>query len=259
MYAISALHIADAEPHNLEIMDTHRRYLDLALREHNNDITNLNETNFDAVCMTSSLLRVNAFVLLRDRPLIPYTPPVLWLDMTRGAMNIFKAAWQWIRNDEASIASRLTRRMPLVFDEEAKFAESNRQGLLHLLHRDEEDIAEEPWHADIQEAYESTISYIGCIWIAMKAHELPAETCRRLLLFPFLIQSRFIDLVKDQQPRALAVLAHYFALLARFRSVWWIGDTGPREVRALNSILSGKRQDLMRWPLQLMDEGILHT
>jgi hypothetical protein len=260
IFSLSARHMAEIDPqHSDETMDTHRRYLDLALRRHSDDITNLNEKTVDAVCITSTILRVTAFVMLRDRSLNPYTPPVPWLQMTRGAMDVFKASWKWISNDEHSIASRLTKRMPVVFDDEAKFGVSNRQGLLHLLQRDEEDVAKERWHTTDQEAYETTISYIGGIWIAMKGSELPAEICRRLILFPFIVQSRFIDLIKDQQPRALAVLAHYFALLASFRSVWWIGDTGRREVQALVTILPGKWHDLMSWPLNVMEERTLHA
>jgi len=62
-------------------------------------------------------------------------------------------------------------------------------------------------------------------------------------------------LIKDQQPRALAVLAHYFVLLASFRSAWWVGDTRCREVQALTTVISGKWHDLMGWPLNVMELG----
>jgi hypothetical protein len=179
--------------------------------------------------------------------------------MTRGAMDVFKAAWQWIANDEHSIASRLAKRMPVLFDDEAKFGVSNRRGLLHLLQREEEDVVKEGWHTKDQEAYKTTISYMGGIWITMRGSETSAEICGRLILFPFVVQNRFIDLVKDQQPRALAVLAHYFALLASFRNVWWIGDTGRREVQALTTVLPSKWHDLMSWPLNVMEEQTLHA
>jgi hypothetical protein len=204
-------------------------------------------------------MKLSSIVVLRDRSLNPYTPPVSWLQMTRGAVDVFKTSWKWIANDEHLIVSRLAKRMPVLFDDGAKFGVSNRQGLLHLLQRDEEDIVKERWHAKDQEAYETTISYTGGIWIAMKGTETSAEIGRRLILFPFVVQSWFIDLIKDQQPRALAVLAHYFALLASFRSVWWIGDTGRREVQALTTVLSGKWHDLMSWPLNVMEEQTLHA
>ena len=66
--------------------------------------------------------------LLRDRSLNPYTPPVLWLQMTRGAMDVFKAARKWMVKIEDSIASRLTKRKPVLFDDKAKFGVSNRRG-----------------------------------------------------------------------------------------------------------------------------------
>ena len=165
-------------------------------------------------------------------------------------MDVFKVSWKSIANDENSISSRRAKKMPVRFDDEATFGVSNRQGLLHLLQRDEEDVAKERWHTKDQQAYETTVSYIGGIWIAMKGFEPSAETCRSLIPFPFIVQSRFIDLIKDQQPRALAVLAHYFALLASFRRVWWIGDTERREVQAFTAVLSSKWHYLMTSPLE---------
>ena len=70
--------------------------------------------------------------------------------------------------------------MPVLFGDEAKFGVNNRQGLLRLLRRDGEDVAKERWHTKDQEAYETIISYIGGIWIAMKASEPSAEICRNL-------------------------------------------------------------------------------
>jgi hypothetical protein len=164
IFSLSARHMAEIDlQHSDETMDTHRRYLDLALCRHSDDITNLNEKTVDAVCITSSILRVTTFVMLRDRSLNSYTLPVSWLQMTRGAVDVFKASWKWIANDEHSIASRLAKRMPVLFDDEAKFGVGYRQGLLHLLQRKDEDVVKERWHAKDQEAYETTVSYIGGI------------------------------------------------------------------------------------------------
>ena len=254
MFALSALHMSESEPDNRDITVTHRRYLALALSEHKKDVMNLSKANFDAVLLTSSLLRVTAFAMLRERALAPYTPPVQWLEMTRGAMNLFRESWKWVEEDERSMAFRLTKRMPIVFDEEAKFAPSNREGLQHLLHRDEDDIANEPWSPAIAEAYETSISYIGCILIAMKNGQSEAEICRRLIIFPYIVRNRYIELVKDAQPRALAVLAHYFAILDDNQSVWWIGKSGHREVHALYEVLTGKWAELMRWPMRRLSE-----
>ena len=71
IFLLSARHIAEIDPqHSDETMDTHRRYLDLVLRRHSDDIMNLSEKTVDAVCITSSILRVTAFVIAR--PLLEF-------------------------------------------------------------------------------------------------------------------------------------------------------------------------------------------
>lgn len=255
--ALSALHMSQSQPDDQEVIDVHRKYLAMALAEHKKDVLSINQSNFDAVLLTSSLLRMTAFAMLRDRPLTPYAPPIQWLEMTRGAMNLFCESWKFMETDESSMASRLTRRMPIVFDEEARFRASNREGLEHLLHRDDDDIANELWPPDVMEAYETTVSYIGCILMAMSDENLLGEARRRMAIFPFIVRGRYIDLVKEAQPRALVVLAHYFALVEKFSSTWWIGRSGTQEVHALEEILQGKWHDLLAWPLQQVSEQVL--
>jgi hypothetical protein len=256
MYSASALHLAKVEPQDPEALDSHRRYLDLALREHSNDVAQLNKANADIVCLTSSLLRMCAFVMLQDRPLNPYEPPMQWLHMTSRAVTVFKEAWKWIGDDQNSIASILVRRMPIILDDEAKYGEHNRKGLLHLLRPSQRP---ESWDADIQDAYESTISYIGSIMIAITTQVEQPEIFRRIIAFPMLIKRGFIYLVEQRQPRALVVLAHYFALCTMLKKVWWIGDVGPREVRGIQMVLSDEWLDLMCWPLQTIEQGIIPT
>jgi hypothetical protein len=259
IYTISALHLAKAEPHNLEAVEVYQKYLDLTLREHRNEVAHLSKANADAACLTSSFIRICAFAILQERPLSPYTPPTQWLQMTSGSVNVFREVWTWIADDEASIARGVVmRRTPILVPfNEALFQEGNRQGLLHLLRRSRTDESSEPWDADIQEAYKSTISYLGGIQIAIAAHEAPADICRRLIVFPMMVKKRFIELVEEQQPRALVVLAHFFALLARFGDFWWLGDTGKKEIRGIQTVLSDEWQDLMSWPLMTMEEGSL--
>src|SRR5579871_1884760 len=88
------------------------------------------------------------------RPLLK--APVSWSQMTRGTVDVAKASWKWIANGEHSTASRLAKRMPVLFDDEAKFGASHRQGLLHLLQHDE-DATKERWLVKDQEVYETTV------------------------------------------------------------------------------------------------------
>ena len=251
MFALAALNIAKSDPiwPYSEAMDIHRRYLDLALPAHSDDVAHLSKDKADAACVASSLLRVCAFAYLSERPLEPYTPPLQWLQMTSGAARIFHETWDWIQEDENSIAAKLINRTPsLTPFNESLFLDSNRRGFEYLV---EQRTPKEPWDVEIDSAYKVAVSYIGSIWIAIsKGDEPSGDICRRTIAFPMLVHPRFITLVEEQQPRALVVLAHYFAIVARFKAIWWMGDSGCREVRAIQSILPAEWQDAMRWPLE---------
>ena len=66
---------------------------------------------------------------------------------------------------------------------------------------------------------------------------------RRLILFPSLCPPSYIDLVSQSRPRALVILAQYFALLAEFGDVWWVGKLMGREVRGVLDYLDDRGEN----------------
>ena len=256
LYAVAALHLARTGPYNNETLETYRHYLDEAIREHNNDITNLSRANADAACVTSHFTRLVAFAIIQERELKSYTPPAQWLQMTRGAADVHKAAWDWIKSDEDSVPMRFIRRWPVVIDPDALYTEENQQGLLHLLHRSQDHEAVELWSAEVQQAYAGAISVIGSTLKAIVARDTRTNIGRRLITFPLLIPERYMELVLEMKPRALVILAHFFFLLVRLSDVWWIGDSGPREVQGIKTVLSGKWLDMLNWSINNMEGQI---
>ena len=252
--ATAALHIAICNPGDSEAMDIHRKYLDMALQEHSNDVAHLTKANADATCMTSSLVRIASFAVLQDRPLVPYSPPVPWLQMTKGSGNLFEEAWEFIEDVDSSFAFRFVQNLPFLTAPEPLFQENGSHIFQHLLRGTRTEHALEPWDAETEEAYSSTLNYIASVQSRFEKGEKPQTLCRLLLAFPYLVKQPFIDLLNEQRPRALVILAHYFAFLTRFSYVWFIGDAGPREIRAIEAVLPGEWQDLMAWPLQRLGE-----
>ena len=63
----------------------------------------------------------------------------------------------------------------------------------------------------------------------------------------------FIEFVSEQRPRSLVVLAHFFATVAQVRSVWWIGKSGEREIRAIHQALPEEWRGQMIWPLAMAE------
>lgn len=86
----------------------------------------------------------------------------------------------------------------------------------------------------------------------MEELQQSSEVLRRLILVPYLVDQSFLDLVKDRQPRALLILAYFFAMLSKFRHVWWVGDTGEREVHGIATALNAQWRWLLEWPLGII-------
>ncbi|RFU24694.1 hypothetical protein B7463_g11650, partial [Scytalidium lignicola] len=75
MHSVAALHLANTEPQNINIIKASSMYLDLAIQAHKDEVARLNKTNADAIILTSSLIRLSAVAMLQERDFQPYTSP----------------------------------------------------------------------------------------------------------------------------------------------------------------------------------------
>ena len=223
LLAFTANHVKHLNPSDTEATAAGAQCLSNALREHNDDITNLTRSNIDVACMTATFIRLIACSKQQTRPRRPYSPPMRRLKMVRSACHVYRVALDLVGGDHSSIAFRFVERVqdainPEILNTQGKFP----QRLAHLLHRTEAHVLTEPWSIRIENMYASTLNVIGHILNDfITQHEAqPVDTCRRLILFPHFLDPYFMDLVEDEQPRALVILGHYFALLKRCKHLW---------------------------------------
>lgn len=263
LLSLSALHLSKAEPQDLDVRAAHRRYLDLALRSHRKAVARFDAQSVDAVCFTSVLIVLDAFAALQDRvPGKPYDPPMQWLRMSNGAWNVFHLAWQWIKDDSTAAVTAIVKSAPILSDYESLFSERNREDFADLLlplgggtlvqvQEGSGDLDDK----ETREAYEKTLSYMGSIRNAIKAGEPTLGICRWLLTFAVVVPGKMIELLEEKKPRAMVVLAHYFALTgpvaADLEAVWWIGAIARREVEGIQKCLPVEWHHLMSWPLAM--------
>ena len=244
IFAISALHLSRKNPDDPRLPGSQAYYSQQALRGYREMLARLTKGTEEAACFTSILVLVKSFASLEDRCIAPYTPPVEWMEMAKGSRAVFEAALEMIENDETSKIFVIVRSNSSITSADI-FDERNRKPFSHLSPgTDAEDI--EP---DTAEAYEKAVRYIGSIYHAIQDGEHPSLTCRRLMIFPLIIPPRFIELVKEMDPRALVLLAHFFAVSAPLKDTWWIGQAIRREVLAIKDILRGEWMDMISWPV----------
>ncbi|UNI22364.1 hypothetical protein JDV02_008260 [Purpureocillium takamizusanense] len=240
MYSIAALHQSCAAPDATAAAvssDVHRRYLAMALREHQASLQNITAQNVDNLCMTSSLLRVCAYAMLQTRGRVPYSPPSEWLMICGTVMALYEKAWDVAKERPDSIAWKFLR-SPYAMADEGHSGEDRSTAFDILLTRQADD--SDPWDAESQDAYQQALSFLGSVQCAIQDGEPEGHICRLLVVFPMVIKRRLFDLVNAEEPRALALLAHYFALLSGYGHMWWIGPGPAQEVLAIAEELSAQ-------------------
>lgn len=250
---ISALHRAKMSNFtDMDSLNHYRTYLSMALNEHNKEIARLSVDNVDSACLTSSLFRVHGFIRLQDRSLEPYTPPIEWLRMT-GASNVtFRRAYGLSKVHPNSIGLKMMSSVSYLIEERRN--DNYSHDLRHLLQRQGAHELSESWDDEIADAYKMAVNCIGLAWKSINSFDPPGTLCRRLIVFPMMVDKRFLDLVEERRPRALVILAHYFALLNTLSKFWWVSTAGSREVLAIQAEVSEEWQVHLELPLAILKD-----
>jgi hypothetical protein len=176
------------------------------------------------------------------------------LRVTKSTAEVFARAVQILGLDGSSATATLINSTAVIIES----CIEARDGTLHsLLLPSENQGRVEAWDSNVQSAYTSAIDYINGLMRAIEVDNITSsEVCRRLVVFPVLVDGRFVKLVEEQRPRAMVILAYYFGLLSRYgRNVWYIGDAGLREFRAIQSFLAPAWQPLLATPSQWVNES----
>jgi hypothetical protein len=84
--------------------------------------------------------------------------------------------------------------------------------------------------ASTRQAYQHAVAVLN--W----AHKIPHKGAP--LAFPATVSRRFIELLEERRPRALAILACFFALLKSMDSIWWLQGMARREVLGVVSLFN---------------------
>jgi hypothetical protein len=90
----------------------------------------------------------------------------------------------------------------------------------------------------------------GCIQLAIKSGEHKMGICRRMIAFALLVPRKFVQFVEEERPRALVILAHFFALASDMEDIWWVAGTARREVLGIQQVLPPEWQWMMESPME---------
>jgi hypothetical protein len=208
----------------------------------------LSSQNADVACLTSILLLVDGFAALQYRSLDVYKPPMEWLRIVQGTRAVFEASYDLVKTDSSS--NFLTLTTSYSENDHCYPAEDEILNDFAPLVSSDELIE----HARESSVYVTAVRRINAILYAFKLKEPPESLARRLMAFPCTVPAEFLDMVASQEPYALVVLGHFFALSASAQCFWWIGKTPWREVEAICRSLPHQYVTFMDWPRNFLRE-----
>jgi hypothetical protein len=253
--ALSATNLLRDDPNSAQLRAARDRYVILAYNAQRRAVECLNDGTVDVTCIASLMILVNSFAMLHDRNIEPYSPPTAWLKMGRGSRSVIDFLRNAV-NQESHAKVKKVLEHPSVWTDSFLYDEQHRRNFLGVL--SQHFPSNEDMNDETRKVYEKTLSYVGSIQTSLQNGEPPFALCRRIICFPMFIPPAFIDFVQEERPRALVVLAHFFAVVAMVRAagaVWWIGNAGEREIAAIQSVLPSEWQAQMVWPLAMADPG----
>lgn len=75
----------------------------------------------------------------------------------------------------------------------------------------------------------------------------------RPLAWPNVIQNDYLDLLRQRNPMAMVILAHYAVILGQCSSQWWCSNWGVQLVSVVASILPQKYAEAIAYPLRMLN------
>jgi hypothetical protein len=110
------------------------------------------------------------------------------------------------------------------------------------------------------DAYLKAISYIGVMYKGIReGFDTAHATARRILAMPSLLEDRWVELLEERRPRALAILIHAFAcgeLIAADN--FWFRGIAERQIPGLCDRLPPAWRPMVAWPLRVAG-GMLNS
>ncbi|KAK4170223.1 hypothetical protein QBC43DRAFT_224242 [Cladorrhinum sp. PSN259] len=270
--AVAALHLRSIAPNDQELVRASHAYMAASLAEYSAALAKgINHTNAESIFLTAALIAFQSTatrvfmkdeglsigqgqgpqgaVKQRTQPAGCYAIPFSWFNSFQGVKAITAASWQWLRASPV-VTQVINSQAVLQLD----FRTGPETFFGHLLEGLDEELAEMGRQSErtvpgvgnrdqalpsaataelistTRQAYQHAIAVIN--W----AHKIPHKGAP--LAFPATVSKRFIELLEERKPRALAILACFFALLKSLDNIWWLNGMARREVLGVVSMFN---------------------
>ncbi|PQE13524.1 C6 finger domain-containing protein [Rutstroemia sp. NJR-2017a WRK4] len=248
--SIAALHLFKINPASEDMADVHRTYFNTAISKHRHIIQNITSENAEAICLSTILIALPAFILLQNHKNEKYSPPVQLFSLLHGNIPLFTQTLPLLP-PHSKIRAIVTAKPDMIAFWRDIQEEDYLGPFIELMNwrSPGEELDDE-----IQGVYKQTLNCVGRCLLAIDNGDSPSEIRRMLYCFPTLAPAQFSGQLRENNPRALAILAHFFALCKAVDNAWWMRGIAEREIFGIQSVLPEQWQWAMAWPLKKLAE-----
>ncbi|KUI62305.1 Sterol uptake control protein 2 [Cytospora mali] len=268
--AVAALHLRSLTPNDTELVRASHAYMASCLNDYSNILqTGINANNAVALFLTSTLIAFQSTatrIFTKDESPFAlttaygergrgingaasvYQPPLSWFHSFQGVKTVVAASWPWLKEND--IVLTIIDSQPVLH---LNFSRASEGFFGHLLEGLDEELAAmgsltpgigvqdaAPSNSspggEVQDSMTSTRqAYQHAVATLNWAHTKPGKGA---LAFPATVSKRFVELLEERRPRALAILASFLALLKVVDNVWWLHGMARREVLGIVSLFN---------------------
>lgn len=249
LLALGAAHRATLLPDEANALrPIYHSYIDSALQRHRPVTAKLDGSTSESVCLNAVLISLFTLFLRSEPSTETYEPPLLWLSMARGIRTVLKDVYHQLVKSNSRLCPLLLAQPTVWSQDSYKGPKTPFQFLLDY-RRDEEGVNEKT-----EKGYSGTIAYLERLYMSVQTNE-PDWIIRKIFTgFPPVVPSEFLDFVYEKRPRAMVILAYFFALGKKVENIWWLRGIPEREVRGINSTMPLEWKWTMVWPLNIISE-----
>jgi hypothetical protein len=240
--AVSALHLRALHPDDQTLVRASHGYMASALAQYSTLLRNgVSEDNAEALFSTATLIAFQSTASrCFDDSDDEYTLPLAWFHSYQGIKTVVIASWQWLRNS-TRIQPIISGQPPISLD----LHPNKKTFFSTLLDGMDEQLSVEPerTRAETKQGYEHAIAFLN--W----AHQKPERA--RITAFAATVSRRFVALIGQHDPRALVIIACFFAMTKIVDDVWWLRGFAKKEVNGIYALLPAEWLVKMEWPVRI--------
>ncbi|BCR95789.1 uncharacterized protein AKAW2_20729S [Aspergillus luchuensis] len=197
----------------------------------------LDQSNCNAAFALSSIMVVFSFALPRTTNKLGDVLNELLniFRFTRGSVDVQGGIINWVADGEFSPLLECDTSQPTMPD-------TSRLAIMSLTRMNADLASRDPAHD--KDTYDTTIRYLS---YSLDKLARGGETMIIAFQWIFQIPPRYLDLLQQRQPFALAILAHYAVIIHSLRGHWWMGEWGARLIREIGQRLGADWKDSISW------------